>query len=150
MWSTKSYSLCKVCAHTPAWMPSVPLGRIAVLPRTHVWCSGRMSALLFGIPSLGPPQFPRSPTLYHNFSSAYFFATPSLPVFPFFHPLQCTVISHVFTRLSDTSDCAGVRSDQTCRRRLYAHSDTQRCTERQRVPLDLIKEDMLSSDLGGN
>lgn len=50
-------------------------------------------------------------------------------------PSSIHQISHALGRLSDTSDCAGVRSDQTCRRRLYAHSDTQRRTKRQRVPL---------------
>lgn len=68
-----------------------------------------------------------------------FLQTPSLQVFHFFHSLQYTVISHVLTRLSDTSDCAGVRSDQSWRLRLYAHSDTQRCSQRQRVPLDLSR-----------
>lgn len=150
VWSTKSYSLWQsVCPHAcvDAIRASRPYHSLTSDSCLVLWayvCSPFRHSLI-------TPQFPRSPALYRNFSSAYFFfATLSLPVFPFFHPLQCTVISHVFTRLSDTSDCAGVRSDQTCRRRLYAHSDTQRCTERQRVPLDLIKEDMLSSDLGGN
>lgn len=56
------------------------------------------------------------------------FCRESLPALRLSHPRRYTVISHALTRASDTSDCAGVRSDQTCRRRLYAHSDTQRRT----------------------
>lgn len=82
-------------------MPPVALCRITVLPRTHVWCSGRTSALLFGILSLGPPKFPRSPTQCQNSSSACFCKPPSLQVPHFFHSLQYTVISHMLTGLSD-------------------------------------------------
>ena len=110
-----------------------------ILPRTHVWCSGRMCTLLFGIPSLGPPQFPPGPArflslslslslsltlspspplspskrLLRGFSAAPLSLSLSLsrfsPSFTLFHTLK---FSHVLTRLSDTSDCVGVRSDQ--------------------------------------
>lgn len=98
--------------------------RFSILPRTHVWCSGRMSSPLFGIPSIRSPQFPQCPAL----SQKLLFRVnlqPPLSRSPPLSPSSTHWISHVLTRLSDTSDCVEVRSDQTCRLRLYAHSDTQ-------------------------
>lgn len=64
-----------------------------LLPRTHVWCSGRVSAPLFGIPSSGPPQFPRSPALsirtsLPRISLPPFFPLPLSPSFTLFAVLK--------------------------------------------------------------
>lgn len=101
--------------------------------------SGALAVCLLSFSAFPPPylrSFPQSPALSFKSSLSRVSEALCLPVFPFFHPLPYTENSHVLTRLSDTSVCVGVRSDQTCRRRLYAHSDTQWCTPRQRVPSD--------------
>lgn len=80
--------------------------RFSILPRTHVWCSGRMSSPLFGIPSIRSPQFPQCPA----FSQKLLFRVnlqPPLSRSPPLSPSSTHWISHVLTRLSDTSDCWG-------------------------------------------
>lgn len=73
----------------------------ASLPRTHVWCSGRKSALLLGIPAWPAPPFSSSSlTLDTSFPTIFAaFLPPSRNFLPY------SEISHVLTRLSDTSDC---------------------------------------------
>lgn len=85
-------------------MPPVALCRITILPRTHVWCSGRASALLFGILSFGTSEVsPKSDSVSKLVFRVFFCKPPplSLQVPHFFHPLQYTVISHVLTGRSD-------------------------------------------------
>ncbi|CAB1459132.1 unnamed protein product [Pleuronectes platessa] len=97
-------------------MSSLPPRRISLLPRTHVWCSGRVSALLFGIPSSEISAV--SSTLFYTLG---------------------------FSRVSDTltlQTVVGSGRTKTCRWRLCAHSDTQR----QRVPTGCKKVDERCGD----
>lgn len=82
-----------------------------ILPRTHVWCSGRMCTLLFGIPSLDLRSFPQvqlSLSLFLSYSFSFFFKASPPPIFcspslsrfpPFFHPLPYT---EIFSRVNET------------------------------------------------
>lgn len=104
-------------------MASLSLCCITILPRTHVWCSGRLSAVLFGIPSLRSPQFSLRVQLFRKTSLPREFDALSLSLtlslFPFsplcFRDSSIHRISHVLTRLSDTLDCVEVRRTKTCR-----------------------------------
>lgn len=115
---------------------------ISILPRTHVWCSGRISALLFGIPSLGSLAVSSKSSSLSKLLFRVFLVDPlSLALSPGFPLLSPSSIHRNFSRVNKTiwhfRLCWGPVGPKLAGKRLYAYSDTQWCTRRQRVPLEL-------------